>query len=351
MRSFHKSIYTVAIAISTLFWGCSGKERVIDTLPDLWLLLNVTTDNPASLTLQKYPDNSTISNDKFQQANGRTLPSAVKSVAEFRDRLYLMMPSIKTIYIIDSKSFALKDSLVFAAVNRIPTAICFANATTAYVCHENDTVVSVVDILSFKTARVVACGKQATGIAVVGNQVFVANQLSNTVTQIDTRTNLVVAQHQVPPAPTFVQPSTDGHSAVVICLGDGKINKSVPATSSYAIFIDAPTAKITIQTALHDTYYPEDIAAVPRGMAITKSDWAFIPTDMGLFQLDLINKTSPNIIDETAYNLAFYNYRRLQLILIKDMQLIVADQNTGKKKEQYQLPFSVSAVIGTDFQL
>lgn len=256
------------------------------------------------------------------------------------------MPSVKKVYAIDSKTFELKDSIDFSVVNHIPTAICFANATTAYVAHENDTTVSVVDITAFKVARTIATGKRPSGIAAVGNQVFVANQADNTVAQIDTRTNLVIAQYQTPAAPTFVQPSTDGKSVLVICLGAGKIDNSVPKTPAYAIFIDAPSAQITQQVALHDAYYESDMAAKPRGLTVTQTDWAFIPTDMGLFQIDLINKSQPYIVDETAYNIAYYNYRRSELLLAVDGNITTADPNTGKKKNQYTMPVPAAAIIG-----
>lgn len=339
-------ISIIAVA-AVIIAGCSGEERVINTIPDVWQLLCVSSGAPAVLALQEYPDNKAISSDIFMQVNKRALPAAVSNIKEFRDKLYLIMPSAKKIYALDSKTFELKDSIDFTAENRIPTAICFANATTAYVSHENDTIVSVVDITAFKTARTIAVGKTPTGIAAVGNQVFVANQSSNTVSQIDTRTNIVVAQHQTPPAPSFAEPSTDGKSVVIICLGSGKADNSTPKTSAYAVFIDAPAARITQQVALHDAYYESDLAAKPRGLAVTQSDWVFIPTDMGLFQLDLINKGQPLIIDETAYEVAYYNYRRSELLLVLNGNIIIADQNTGKKKNNYTMPVaSAAAVLG-----
>ncbi|GAB1430192.1 hypothetical protein MASR2M18_10250 [Ignavibacteria bacterium] len=345
MKRFFIVARVAVVVVTAIFVGCSGEERVINTLPDAWQLLCVSSGMPATLALQEYPDNKSVSADMFMQANNMELPAAVSNVQEFRDKLYLLMPSAKKIYAIDSKTFLLKDSIDFSAENHIPAAICFANATTAYVSHENDTTVSVVDITAFKIARTIAVGKKPVGIAAVGNQVFVANQASNTVTQIDTRTNLVVAQHQTPPAPTFAQPSTDGKSILIICLGAGKIDNSVPKTDAYAVFIDAPTARITQQVALHDAYYGSDAAAKPRGLAVTQADWAFIPTDIGLFQIDLINKGQPYLINETAYDIACYNYRRAELLLTLNGDIIVADPNTGKEKNKYSMPVATAAAV------
>lgn len=349
MKTILFSIQTAAKVVAALaimvIAGCSGEEKVIDTLPDSWQLLCASSTAPG-LALQKLPDNSTTSADIFQQVNNRKLPATVSSVVEFRDDLYLLMPSIRKIYVVLAKSYTLHDSIDFSAENRIPSAICFANATTAYVAHENDSVVSVVDITVYKTARTVATGHKPIGIAAIGNQVFVTNQLSNTVTQIDTRTNSIVANHQVPPAPTFITPSTDGKQVIVICLGAGKADNISPKTAAYAVFIDAPTAQIIKQTAIDDPGFDTDVTAKPRGVAVTKADWAFIPTDLGLYQLDLVQKVDCYIIDETPYDITTFNYRRQELLLIEGGSVIVADQNTGKEKARFALPLPVSAILG-----
>lgn len=346
MKSLAFAVRAAAVVAALFFAGCTGEEKVINTLPDTWQLLCVSAAAPSALAVQKYPENTAVSADVFQQVNNRQLPAAVTAVVEFRDRLYLLTPAALKIYALDAKTFALKDSMDFTKENRIPTALCFANATTAYVAHEHDSVVSVVDITVFKTARTVATGRKPVGIAAVGNQVFVANQLGNTITQIDTRTNVVTAQHQTPPAPTFIVPSTDGRSIVAVCLGAGKADNSSSKTAAFCVFIDAPTAQITAQTALDDPFYETDIAAKPRGLTTTSSDWAFIPTDMGLFQLDLVNKREPIILNETPYDIAMFNYRRGELLLVEGGSVIVADPNTAKEKARYALPLPAVAILG-----
>ena len=112
------------------------------------------------------------------------------------------------------------------------------------------------------------------------------------------------------------------------------------------MFIDAPTAQITAQTALDDPFYETDIAAKPRGLTTTSSDWAFIPTDMGLFQLDLVNKREPIILNETPYDIAMFNYRRGELLLVEGGSVIVADPNTAKEKARYALPLPAVAILG-----
>jgi YVTN family beta-propeller protein len=337
-------IFGIALAlVLTAIAGCSRPERIIDNSQDEWKILTATDAVPSALTLIHQPDGVIISSDIFSKVNGSPLSGKISKIVEFRENLYLLIPSAFQIVVVD-KDYKKRTVIDLSASGRIPTDIAFGNATTAYIAHENDTTVSVLDITNFKIARSITVGNHPIAIAAIGNQIFVANQASNTVSQIDTRTNTVVATHAVAPAPTFVQPNiNNGHEVIVLSLGSGKID-SDPKSAPVATFIDS--ARIIIQATKLDNELFGGVDANPIGMVLSSLDWIFIPVQKGVIQLDSRDKIAANLVLEQEYSRIFYNFRRDELLLLNNTTGTITDGNGTKKDATFTLPLASTAILG-----
>lgn len=204
IRLIMKTLLTLAALVMIVgISGCSKDEPTYVNFKDEWKILAASTGAPSALALVNQPDGAVTSADIFSSANGAPLPGQVQKIVEFREYIYLMIPSAFQVVVVDQQTFKQKAVLDFTSKQRIPTDVAFGNAAAGYVAHENDTSVTVIDITNFSIGRVIKVGMHPVAIAAVGNQVFVANQADNTISQIDTRTNTVVATHQVAPAPNL----------------------------------------------------------------------------------------------------------------------------------------------------
>ena len=110
---------------------------------------------------------------------------------------------------------------------------------------------SLVDLTNFKIIKQIPVGEKPVAIKAIGNQIFVANQSSSTVSIIDSRNNDVVSTIPVNTAPTFVGAKNDGSEAIIISLGDGKLNANAKTEPS-ATFINV----VSRATTVVNTFYP-----------------------------------------------------------------------------------------------
>lgn len=342
MKTIHYFTLGITLLIAVLA-GCSRPNRIIDNTQDEWKILAATDAAPSALTLLHQPDNAVTSSDIFMNVNGSPLPGKVTKIIEFREYLYLLIPSAYQIIVID-KNYKIHTVVDLSSSQKIPTDIAFGNATTGYIAHENDTTVSVIDITNFIIARSIRVGNHPIAIAGIGNQIFVANQASNTVSQIDTRTNTVVATHAVTVAPTYIQPnSKNGHEVIVLSLGAGKLDGE-PKTAPVVTFIDSARVVTAITPLDNELFGGAD--AKPTGIALTSLDWVFIPVQKGIIRLDARSKTDATLFLDKEYSNIYYNFRRDELLLLNNTVGIITDGNGVEKTQGFTLPINATFIIG-----
>lgn len=339
-----KTIITLAaIILSVGISGCSKEEPTYNNFKDEWKILVVSTGSPSSLVLINQPDGVVKSADIFTAANGVPLPGKVQKVVEYRENLYLMIPAIYQIVVVDKLTFKQKAVVDLSATMRIPTDIAFGNATTGYIAHENDTSVTVIDITNFTLGRSIKVGNHPIAISAVGNQVFVANQVDNTVSQIDTRTNAVVAIHQVAPAPTFIIPNANGHEVIVLSLGGGKLDSS---TKSAPVVTYIDSARIIIGVTPLDDALIDGVNAFPTSIAVSPKEWAFITVQKGVIRLDTKGRKDYKLVIEQQYIQSYYNFRRSEVLLLSGLSGIIIDEVSGEQKTTFAIPTDATTMIG-----
>jgi YVTN family beta-propeller protein len=294
-----------------LLQSCTPEEPFIDSFSDSWRLI-VADDSPG-MRLAMMPI-GTISNDQFySSATGSPLTDTITSVLAYRDQLFLLHSSSTGIDVVHRDSLKL-----VATINVAPLAaahdFAFANATTAYSTHPNDSVVAVIDLTTFAVVRTIPCGTRPLGIAVTGNQVFVADQVTNQVHVIDTRTNLVTASLPSVIAPTFVEADPANDQVLVVGLGAGKLDDA-PKTTPQAVFIQGATK--TVSAAIDLTARSADgPTQVPVGLAITLTENAFVPVSNALLRISTRTKNRAVAAQFTSLSSIAYNPLRAEVLLV-----------------------------------
>ncbi|MGA2297240.1 MAG: hypothetical protein ABSG15_06815 [FCB group bacterium] len=332
-----------------LIQSCSNTEKVIDTTKDTWRILASVNAQSPSLMLIQFPDDTILSNDVYSANNsGQSLPGPVVKIAEFRGLLYLFIPSQYVIKVINKSTFKLVGTIDYTADKLVPTDICFANATDAYVAHGADTVVSLVDLTNYAVARKIKVGKHPVAIACSGNQIYVANQADNTVSVIDSRTHNQVALIPVQTAPTYVAMNSEGLQAIVISLGAGKLDSTISKTAAQGTLIDI-TTRAVINTLDLNAGSTNAVDIIPYGIAVSKYDWAYIPSQICLLSYDARSGNRVNFIQSVAYNSIYYNYIRDELLVLQNNSNVYSamtlDMDSYNPKATHTFALSVNFVF------
>lgn len=309
-----KYSFILAILITTLIISCSKDEQVINDPTVKWRLL-VSADNQTRLELTSQPEGTVTISDVYQTNNGKSLDGQVMKMAEYGKNLFLFIPSKYKIEIIDNETFKSTAVFDFSASLRIPSAICFANSSTAYICFGNDSTVDLLDMQFMKIVKTIEVGKNPVSIACAGNQVFVANRGDNTVSIIDTRDNEVKATLNVASCPSFVDVSKDAETALVISLGEGKLDSTQTKTSAQLTLFNVNTRAV-IKNKFLGTSEADAIKQIPRGITVNEKSMAFVPTATNLFRIS--TKTGDMVnVSKVEHISALYNNKRDELLLIR----------------------------------
>ncbi len=307
-------IYFILILVFISLLSCTNDEKVINTVVVHQKFLIATKDDNPKLILYDSED-KIISNDLYSQMQEPALTSPITKIKEYGGKLFCLIPNEDRIDIIDKDSLYLVKTLDLSSSNLEPTDICFANSTDAYICHGNDSTVSLFDMFNLKIARTIKVGHNPVSIASAGNQIFVTNQSDNTVSIIDSRTHKVEKVIDVQFAPSFVATSGDWEKAVVISLGRGKLNGNENKSEAKISFINVASRELTNTIDLGNTKITAK-EQYPIDFIITKYDWAFILTKTNLLRLDVRREKGINTLSDDSYNGIVYSALRNLIAII-----------------------------------
>lgn len=325
--------------------SCEPEEKVIDNTVDNWNVLYAAGENYSALKLVKLPEKSIVSKDVYFDANGENLPGIVTVIKEYRDIIYLLIPEKYQMILIDSKTFEKKYSVDFTSEMLEPSDICFANATHAYISHGNDSTVTLYDIKNFAVSRKINVGLNPYSIRCSGNQIYVANRNSNSVSIIASNDNKVQETLKLSPKPSYLEFTPNGKKVLVICLGNGKIDE-LDKTQAVATFIDVETQKILNSVNIGFNNYKTE-NQFPFDLTISDNDWAFIPTNEFLARLDTRRGDILNFASNKTYSSVKYNRKRNELLLLETKDgnniLHIADPLTATLRDNIQLDAFVTA--------
>ena len=338
---FCKNIMTKRIiyCLCILFLSACGKDIPVYNTTDqnYSIYLSDSTGNIARVTM---PDARIADNNYYFTVNNDNINGAVTWMKEFRDNIYLGIPSQYKVIVINKFSFKKVGQFDFSVSQRIPTDMAFVNATNGYIAHENDSTISLVDLYKFTVARSVPSGKNPIAVAAIEQQVFVACKGDNTVCRIDSRTNSIVARYSTPPMPALLNNIQDDNVAaekrrlLLVCQG----NDAQPASVSLMDINGGITGTQNINLA--------GGKEIPRAVAITTTDFAFIATQTSVWRYDIRKPETPRRLSPSAAQDIYYNIRRNELIVQRTPNLVqIAQSNDMKVLSSISTTSPVQALI------
>ena len=329
-----------------LMISCTTNENLIDNSVEKWSILYATISSPFALGVV-HQDGSLYKSDVYTNNNGKSMPAAPNKIVEFLDYYYIFYTPLYKIEIIEKSTFKVKAVIDFSADKLEPTAICFANATDAYICHGNDTSVTLYDIYNLKIARRIKVGKYPVDIKAAGNQIFTANIGDNTVSVIDSRTHNQEAVINVWTSPAYLDVSYDGKKVVVISLGAGKSDQ-LPKTPAKATVIDV-TSRTGISEVEIQSTKVNSSDQFPIGVSISKTNNAVVMTKTTLLRFSLTTPDALRTVEERAYKSIQYNSRRDEFIYLQssgnNYQAVTGYATSGGRKAIVNLPQEASAIL------
>ncbi|MBI5326072.1 MAG: hypothetical protein HZB41_12505 [Ignavibacteriae bacterium] len=344
-----KKLILLLFVITFFLVSCRTEEKVINNYTEIWNVLAATDSDTPSLMLVELPEGKIINNDVFLSANGEQLSGKVTKMVLYRDKIYLLIPSKYKIEVINKLNYQHIATIDFTSTQREPSDICFPNATSAYVAHGNDTVVSLVDISDsvFKVARTIKVGIHPVAIANSGMRIYVANQKSNTISVIDGIHNIVEKVIPVHTAPGYIGMNSDRTKALVLSLGGGKIDSSAKTAAKITVINKEDNSIIRTVEIGSETY--KSINQVPSGIVITDYDRAYILCQDNIFTMDV--NFGESVIESITgtYNNPFFDLTRLQLILLKNnnpgKELYVINPDNEAVKNNYTFSTDVICIL------
>lgn len=329
-----------------LLIACTSEEKLVDNSVEKWNIIYATNSTPSALGLINQAG-TLFKSDVYSESNGKSMLTSPNKIVEYRDYYYIFYTALYKIEVIDKITYKTKTVIDFSADMLEPTAICFPNATDAYICHGNDTSVTLFDIYNLKIARRIKVGKNPVDIKCAGNQIYTANIGDNTVSVIDSRYHTEDAVINVWTAPAYLDVSYDTKKVVIISLGSGKVDKSAKTPAKATVIDVASRAKLSEVEIASTKVASTD--QFPIGVSISKTNNVVVMTQTTLIRFSLTTPESIRTIEEKAYKSIQYNSRRDEFVYLQAVgnsyQVVTGYATTGAKKALVALPTEPSAIL------
>ncbi len=336
--------YTIHIILSFIFLlaSCAPEENIVTPEQDSWTLLSVP-ENENSLYSERISGTEKTSRSRLYTAE-----SKISKVYIYRDQIFVLLPNANRIAILQRSSYETLHVIDFAKDAKKPIGMAFGNATTAYIIFERDSIVQLYDMLNKQLAGIINVGKHTvdiiSGLGDRQNQIFVANLGSNTISHIDTRTNRVEKEYAVLTAPKYLSNDPTEKKIVYVSEGGGKtIDASQKSTAGIG-FIDIDRKVLLAQMNI-STKDVDSMDAIPRGVAVTNSEWAFVPFTNGLVRVDTREYKNYTTVSRKVYSGITYNDRRKEVIANAEDGLFILNGNTGVVQRVLQISTPLTIVL------
>jgi len=343
MTLHHRAIVLVLAAIGLTMAACTPDEPLINSFNDNYRVLFAATEPALAVSLM--PGATVVDADLYRTLTGVSQTNPYVRMVQYRNEIFCLQRDGSTIDVLSQRADTLLRTIDCAPYGRM-TDICFVNATTAYAAHPDSNVVSVIDLTVNRAVTSIAVGKTPIGICSVGNQVCVANQADNTVTIIDSRTNMRTATLNVPAAPTYMGGDAERDQCVVVCLGEGKVD-ALPKTTPKMSFVNVVKKQVT--NTLDVTNRPADGPnLLPGGLAVTATGSALVPCQQGLFRVLTSTRNKVSLIQFDPFTRIGYNAARAEILCVgaDGVAVTIFDEYGDVTKASLTAPAAVRALIG-----
>lgn len=258
----------------------------------------------------------------------RGIGGRVSRVRSFRPYVYVFLPELRRIEILEEATYRHVKTLDFTAQNRIPSDIVFVNATTCLIAFENDVVLSKLDTspddggaIKFVLAGDIPVGRHPVALEIRQsdspniNEVYCALRGDNQIAVISANganAFTVIARINVPTAPQYLNISVSEQDMIVVSAGGGRFD-NLPRTAPRVSRINLTSRLVTQQAPIVTT--ADSTTETAYGLAVTDQDFAYIPMSKALYQVDVQNVLRTQSTMDGTFRNVNYNPIRSEVLL------------------------------------
>lgn len=312
----------IFVLISILIFSCKDNSTTGNITDfEVRKVLYATDDVNSELFLYDLESKNSEPLNIFENSN--IAQGKIENIVHFGTDFYLIIPDANKIYVIDDEDYNIINELDFGSSK--PFDIAFAeNATTAYVIHKDEDIVSVVDITTYELAGVIDNNISGPSDLVTdGNVLFVANKNDNTVSMFSTMNESLLNKFDVAPRPVSLNVLNTDKSLLVISAGygkDGNVEDKSPAVATYI----EPTTGVVQSTYNIEYNNVKAVDVVPLKSVNTINDYVFLLEQNYIMFINARTKKDARLFYYQKFDDIFYN------ILDDYLYLSIAEGNSTK---------------------
>lgn len=338
------NILRIGLVVATILLGigCSPEEPIINTFVDEWRLVAARGQTEITSTVVPNGESSSIN------PSGVDLGSS-PSMIQFRNSIYIFTPNRPWIIVYDVEKLIYTDTIfTFGQLDGV-TDMCFANATTAYAVSPLNNCIGIIDLTASKVAAVITMPGSPQQIACLGNQIVATIPDSNSVVVIDSRTNGIEDRIQVGQRPWYVREDAVANVFCIVSLGQGKVDQLDPTTPTISFL--SPTTREILKTLDLTVKASEGPKQLPRGLAVSATQNAFVPVQSGLLRVSTRTRSRVSSVQSDSFDVISYNDARAELICQRATgggtpQVIVFNEDASEKKHTLTAKFRATSLLG-----
>ncbi len=335
------NVLLIMLFFSFFLVSCNEDAPNIDNTVNRDRLFVVVGGAQPLVKVIKVVDGSIEINDLFLEKAETSYNYPVKRIKHFGNLFFFVIPQELKIEVFSADNLNRVSLIDFTDSKKIPSDICFANATTAYIAHENDESLSCLDLTNFQISGSVTISGKACAIECSGNQIFTANTFQNTVSIVDSRSNEEIHSITVADRPAFLSVADSGKKVVCVSIGTGKIDDSPTKTASVATSFDVLSSNI-ISTKDIGFATINPVEQNPISHATTVNSLSFVATKDYLLRFNAKSFSGISLAGRANYKQIIYNDKKQELIItVEEIGKIfakIADQSTAEEKRRVLLP-------------
>lgn len=331
----------IVLLFILLTLSCTEDKVIVNSTFKQKFLL-ASDENQSSMILFDSED-GILEDDVYLKNNGKKLQGKVFAIEEWGNLLFLIMKDNYAIEIIGKNDFKIVSTIDFSGNKKKPSGIDFVNSTDAYISFENDSNVVLYDLYNFQIAKYIKVPFGSVDLVAVPPYVYVVNQLDDKVSIIDSRTDELINQISVKPAPTFIDYADNIGKTVVVSLGEGKIDQK-QKTAAYLTLIDINSQNKTSEIPIAaGTLEASEI--LPKGMIIA-GNYCFVVTSDFIFRYDVKNEPSQIqlLSKKSIKSLKYFPLRNKVIVLENDNTFTYSNIYTLAAAYSFQIEKNISVV-------
>lgn len=340
-----KIILSSAVVLFTAIFinSCSLDNKLVNSVDNDYKILYAGSSTPNTLSIYDLNTQTVVQNDVFYNANSKHLEGNVSKMVVYSGKIYMVMPDLYKIKIIDKYSYKEIADISFKEAGYKPKDIAFANATDAYIIFSNTGQIALWDLYNQKNARFFGALTKPQSLLISSYYLTVTDISNATVSVFDTRDLHLIGTANVGDTPYYLIANSLQNKVAVVSLGNGKLDTNVAKTAAKISLINLADVSV-VSTAELGGGIINAADQFPQGLTASPYDLAFIPTTNYLLGFNLRTPAGIYSLGKGSFRGIEYNtvHNKILFTMISSGKPVaaVANPSNGRIEQTFNLPDS-----------